>query len=107
MKNLIIWTQNRIAQSSGGLLVPTGSGSCDFVDRRGKSFNDTIIYAMNRELWEENSGKLLCASVEEIGQTKILGTFRWINKDLISFAQEKKEVFDREELEEFLGLKNL
>lgn len=108
---LIIWTQNRVAQSSGGLLVPTGSGSCDFADIRGKSFNDTIIYAMNRELWEENGGKHLCPSVEEIGQTKILGTFRWINKggksefvgltkvnkDLISFAQEKKEVFDREE----------
>lgn len=108
---LIIWTQNRIAQSSGGLLVPTGSGSCDLADIRGNSFNDTIIYAMNRELFEENGGKLLCNSPEEIGQTKILGTFRWINKggksefvgltkvnkDLVSFAQEKKEVFDREE----------
>ncbi|MBE6055221.1 MAG: hypothetical protein E7212_15230 [Clostridium sartagoforme] len=108
---LIIWTQNRIAQSSAGLLVPTGSGSCDWDDIRGNSFTDTIIYAMNRELWEENGGKLLSKSPEEIGETKILGTFRWINKggksefvglskvnkDLISFAQDKKEVFDREE----------
>lgn len=108
---LVIWTQNRIAQSSGGLLVPTGSGSCDWSDRRGDSFNDTIIYAMNRELWEENGKKHLCKLPEEIGQTKILGTFRWINKggksefvgitkvnkDLISFSQEKKEVFNREE----------
>lgn len=108
---LVIWTQNRVAQSSAGLLVPTGSGSCDWSDIRGKSFTDTIVYAMNRELWEENGGKLLCKSPEEIGETKILGTFRWINKggksefvgltkvnrDLISFAQNKKEVFDREE----------
>ena len=108
---LVIWTQNRVAQSSAGLLVPTGSGSCDWSDIRGKSFTDTIVYAMNRELWEENGGKLLCKSPEEIGETKILGTFRWINKggksefvgltkvnrDLISFAQDKKEVFDREE----------
>ncbi len=28
-KYLVIWTQNRRAQSSNGLLVPTGSGSCD------------------------------------------------------------------------------
>lgn len=108
---LVIWTQNRVAQSSAGLLVPTGSGSCDWSDIRGKSFTDTIVYAMNRELWEENGGKLLCKSPEEIGETKILGTFRWINKggksefvgltkvnrDLISFAQNKKKVFDREE----------
>ncbi len=108
---LIIWTQNRVAQSSAGLLVPTGSGSCDWKDIRGNSFTDTIIYSMNRELWEENGRKLLCESPEKIGETKILGAFRWINKggksefvgltkvnkDLISFAQEKKEVFDREE----------
>ncbi|MDY2630713.1 MAG: hypothetical protein SOV85_05085 [Clostridium sp.] len=108
---LVIWTQNRVAQSSAGLLVPTGSGSCDWSDIRGKSFTDTIVYAMNRELWEENGGKLLCKSPEEIGITKILGTFRWINKggksefvgltkvnrDLISFDKDKKEVFDREE----------
>ena len=108
---LVLWTQNRVAQSSAGLLVPTGSGSCDWSDIRGKSFTDTIVYAMNRELWEENGGKLLCKSPEEIGITKILGTFRWINKggksefvgltkvnrDLISFDKDKKEVFDREE----------
>lgn len=108
---LVIWTQNRVAQSSGGLLVPTGSGSCDWEDKRGTSLKDTITYAMNRELWEENGGKLLCKSLEEVGDTIIIGYFRWINKggksefvglskvkkDLNSFSQDKKEVFNRKE----------
>ncbi|GAA0108151.1 hypothetical protein PMY56_06185 [Clostridium tertium] len=120
---LVIWTQNRIAQSSGGLLVPTGSGSCDWSDIVGDSFNDTIINSMNRELWEENGRKNLCPSHKEIGKTKILGTFRWIkkggksefvgltkvNKDLISFSQEKREVFDRREflIDSIDGLKGV
>lgn len=108
---LILWRQNRAAQSSSGLLVPTGSGSADWKDYKQGSLNETIINAMGRELWEENGGKKLGVSYENIGQTQILGYFRWLKKggksefvgvtrlnaDLITFSQQKSEVFDREE----------
>lgn len=110
-KYLVIWRQNRIAQSSAGLLVPTGSGSGDWDDMKNSSFNETIINAMNRELWEENGQKNFAKSYNDIGETKIIGYFRWIkkggksefvgisklNKELIEFSQEKSEVFDRQE----------
>ncbi len=78
---IIFWRQNIQAQSSVGLLVPTGSGSCDWDDLdHSKNFNDTIIGAMKRELWEESSGKNYCNNYKDIGETKIIGFFRWIIK---------------------------
>ena len=108
---LVIWIQNRAAQSSNGLLVPTGSGSCDWKDRIENDFNRTIIYAMNRELWEESGKTNLCKTHKEVGDTKILGFFRWVIKggkpefvgltklhcDLLSLYANKKEVFGRKE----------
>lgn len=108
---LIIWTQNRSSQSSEGLLVPTGSGSCDWNDRVNDDFKRTILNAMQRELWEENGGKTLAENYHIIGETILLGFFRWIikggkpefvgitklNKDLIDIGVEKKEVFGRRE----------
>lgn len=108
---LVIWTQNRAAQSSNGLLVPTGSGSCDWSDKVGDNFSETIKSAMKRELWEESGAKSLCRQYEDIGETIILGYFRWIAKsgkpefvgltrvksDLISFCEDRREVFGRQE----------
>ena len=77
---LILWNQNRSAQSSNGLLVPTGSGSCDWNDITEWDFNKTITNAMQRELWEESGKKNLANSYNEIGKTMLLGYFRWIIK---------------------------
>lgn len=109
--NLVIWTQNRSAQSSSGLLVPTGSGSCDWDDQATDSFNETIINAMNRELWEESGKNSLCNTYKDVGQTIILGFFRWIIKggkpefvgltkmssDFISLYANKSEVYCKKE----------
>lgn len=108
----VLWTQNRTAQSSNGLIVPTGSGSCDWDDAEDNSFNATIERAMQRELWEESGKYNLSNSYEDIGDTKIIGFFRWIikggkpefvgitklNVDLTSFYEDKKEVYDRKEI---------
>ena len=108
---LVIWTQNRAAQSSNGLLVPTGSGSCDWNDRVADSFNETIINAMKRELWEESGSTNLCKSHTDVGETIILGFFRWIIKggkpefvgltrmhcDLLSLYANKNEVYGGKE----------
>lgn len=108
---LVVWTQNRAAQSSNGLLVPTGSGSCDWKDRADGSFNQTIINAMNRELWEESGKENLCRTYKDVGETIILGFFRWIIKggkpefvgltkmrsDLLSLYANKSEVYGGKE----------
>lgn len=81
--HILIWRQNRNVQSGAGLLAPSGSGSCDFSDYEKKkhtSFRGVIEYAMQRELWEESSGKSVCRSSEEFGQTRVIGFFRWMNK---------------------------
>ncbi|TMW72253.1 hypothetical protein [Alteribacter natronophilus] len=77
---LVIWTQNRKANSSNGLLAPTGSGSCDFKDRRGEDFKATITYAMERELWEESfpSNKVKMDQVRSGWNTTVLGYFKWV-----------------------------
>lgn len=131
---IIIWKQNRRAQSSPDLLVPTGSGSCDWNDKKDISFNRTIERAMQRELWEESGKKVLSKSYDEsLGKTKVIGFFRWLNKGgkpefvgitklnicLTAFRANKKEVYegidshfnDFEQLkrciEKLLKLKNL
>lgn len=110
-KYLVIWTQNRAAQSSNGLLVPTGSGSCDWADKTSNSFSEIIKNAMQRELWEESGAKTFGADYKNIGETLILGYFRWLAKagkpefvgltkvkyDLTFFCEDRKEVFDRHE----------
>jgi hypothetical protein len=35
---------------------------------------------MQRELWEENGGNSLNKSIDEVGNTKVLGFFRWIDR---------------------------
>jgi len=77
---LVIRRQNSKNQQNANQLVPTGSGSCDWGDLKGSSLRKTIQYAMQRELWEENGGKLLNKGIDEIGDTKVLGFFRWIDR---------------------------
>lgn len=106
---LVLWTQNRTAQSSNDLLVPTGSGSCDWADNKDNIFYATLERAMQRELWEESGKTMLSESYETIGETKTIGFFRWITKggkpefvglsklniDITSFYGDKIEVFNR------------
>ncbi|HWK57525.1 MAG TPA: hypothetical protein VNQ80_09315 [Parapedobacter sp.] len=75
---LVFWIQNHKAQSSSGLIVPTGSGSCDFDDVVDMDFMKTMRKAMERELLEESTrrGK----STSEVVQTKVLGYYRWLEK---------------------------
>lgn len=77
---IIIRKQSKKNQQSANKLAPTGSGSCDWGDIRENSINKTVEYAMNRELWEENGKKIICKDANSIGQTKILGYFRWIDR---------------------------
>lgn len=77
-RHLILWNQNALAQSSGDMLVPSGSGSADWQDIQGGSFTKSIQTGMNRELKEEAS--LNKFSGEQIGETRIIGFFRWIRK---------------------------
>lgn len=77
---LIIRKQNEKSQQNRNKYMPTGSGSCDWSDMRGSSFIDTIVYAMKRELWEENGSKRISPTAEDIGQTKVLGFFRWLQR---------------------------
>ncbi|WP_089868046.1 hypothetical protein [Clostridium cochlearium] len=60
--------------------VPTGSGSYDWNDIRDNDFNKTICYAMQRELWEENGDYNIAPSPGQVGETRILGYFRWLRR---------------------------
>ncbi|MEG1849018.1 MAG: hypothetical protein RR197_00520 [Oscillospiraceae bacterium] len=75
---LVLLQQNTRANSSSGLLVPTGSGSADWADYHPGNFRDTIVGATNRELYEE-IGRPKGFTAESVGTTKLLGFFRWIN----------------------------
>lgn len=82
---LVLWVQNFKTQGNNGRLVPSGSGSCDWADRKhgGKKkadFAAVIRYAMQRELWEESGKKALSDSPDKIGTTRIIGFFRWLEK---------------------------
>lgn len=77
---IVLRKQNKKSQQNKNKFVPTGSGSCDWSDIRGKSFTDTIEYAMKRELWEENGSKKISPTIEEVGQTKVLGFYRWLER---------------------------
>lgn len=82
-----LWTQNRLAQCSTGLLVASGSGSADWDDCKnfigdGDGLRKAVICGMERELWEESNGsranerRLFTENVE----TRITGYFRWLKK---------------------------
>src|SRR5699024_1801097 len=77
---LVIRKQGASSQQNINQFVPTGSGSCNWSDITNKSLNETIKYAMLRELWEENGGKKVYPEFEKYGTTKILGYFRWLQR---------------------------
>ena len=109
---MVFWIQNARAQSSNNLVVPTGSGSCDYNDVFEMNFYKTIKKAMERELFEEST-TLKKPYYKHIKNTKLLGYFRWFNKagkpefagmtklkiDYTTLRSNKKEV--RESNEEF------
>lgn len=109
---LVIFKQNRLALSSQDLYVPTASGSADWNDYKlnKTSLNDAVIYAMNRELWEEcGFKKASILKPNTIGDTKIIGYFKWlekngkpefigvtkINSKLTDINPDKKEVYNK------------
>ncbi|MFD1064401.1 hypothetical protein [Oceanobacillus locisalsi] len=78
--NLVIRKQGINTQQNKNQYVPTGSGSADWSDIKNNSLHDTLIHAMNRELWEENGGKSLKVPMNKFGDTKVLGYFRWLRR---------------------------
>lgn len=77
---LVLWVQNYKTQHNRNMYVPTATGSCNWSDLSGKSFSQTVVNAMHRELWEECTLKNTFKSLQEVGSTKITGFFRWINR---------------------------
>lgn len=78
--SIVIRLQNNCNQVNSGLLVPAGSGSCDWNDKLDSSFNKTIIRGMNRELKEENNLNDRYDNINTIKNTKIIGYFRWVDR---------------------------
>ncbi len=79
---LVCWRQARAAQSSPGLLVPSGSGSPDWSDcqryvRDPDGFRKALICGMERELNEESFGGRAGPGCFE---TRLIGAFRWLRK---------------------------
>lgn len=80
---LVLWRQSGKAQQSRYLLVPTGSGSCDWADWTSlpdpKRLKDLVTRAMEREFREESHPvKAVLQDVQM--RTEILGFFRWIRR---------------------------
>lgn len=76
---LFFQRQGSHADSSTGLLVPSGSGSADWRDYQDRyTFNDIILFATNRELSEE-TGFGRKKNNKVILKSKIIGMFRWMN----------------------------
>lgn len=76
---IFLLQQNTKADASPEMITPSGSGAANYADFSEISFNNTIVNATNRELYEE-CGSPSEVTLETIANTKILGFFRWINK---------------------------
>ena len=80
-KMLVRWMQSERAQQSENLTAPTGSGSCDWSDfSPNKSFRETLINGMERELHEESTRNKAKVTKNLVVGTKILGFFRWVRR---------------------------
>lgn len=76
---LFFQRQGSHADSSTGLIVPSGSGSADWGDYQdGCNLNEIITFATNRELSEEIGYTGKKANRITI-KSKIIGMFRWMN----------------------------
>jgi hypothetical protein len=115
---VVFWVQSRKAQYSQGLLLPTGSGSCDWKDHKLNkgNFLETLKFCMERELCEESQ----LSSLEFVDKTLILGYYNWIdyggkpefagitklNCELKELTGNKKEV-ERQEKYSFKSIEDL
>lgn len=79
-RKMVIWRQGYNLMSSAGLLVPSGSGSCDWEDvDLNNSLQSMVSKAMDRELLEESFN--VSGEYDEINlTTKVIGYFRWLGK---------------------------
>ncbi|MCR5174308.1 MAG: hypothetical protein K6C09_06725 [Oscillospiraceae bacterium] len=87
--SVCFWIQSNQAQSSPGLVVASGSGSADWKDckpflKKGKpdGLRKSVIFGMERELYEESFGERSITRKEFAKNTKTLvtGYFRWLEK---------------------------
>jgi hypothetical protein len=76
--HIVIRRQGSKNMQSRGLLAPTGSGSIRFKDLKNESLFETITSAMQRELLEENPVLDRKINVNTMGESIILGYFRWL-----------------------------
>lgn len=75
---LILWVQGSHTQFNSNLLIPTGSGSCNFSDLTSHNLQKTVIKAMERELDEET---ITNPEVnKDLNRTKLLGFYRWVTR---------------------------
>ena len=71
--------QNTKADSSAGLLTPSGSGVSNWSDYQNGDFIQSILNATNRELFEECGGHIY-QNIANTTSSKIIGFFRWLDK---------------------------
>lgn len=87
LQSIFLWTQNRLALSSTGRLVASGSGSANWKDCKDcfdnpDGLREAVINGMKRELWEESVGKRSLSDEDFYARldTRITGYFRWLTK---------------------------
>ena len=79
--HVVLWESNDETQTESGLLVPSGSGSADWKDRKhGSTFHDIIAYSMERELIEENTLAPYIRTHGKSTDTRLIGYWRWLEK---------------------------
>ena len=78
---LVVWQQSESAQQSENLTVATGSGSSNWSDLSpSRSFRETLINGMERELHEESTRNKAKVTENLVEETMILGFFRWVRR---------------------------
>lgn len=89
--------QNTKADSSAGMLTPSGSGVSNWSDYKEGDFIRSILNATNRELFEECGGHIFQDIAKETN-SKIIGFFRWLDKggkpEFISISVINKNISD-------------
>lgn len=89
--------QNTKADSSAGMLTPSGSGVSNWSDYEKGNFIRSILNATNRELFEECGGYFYKDIAKET-KSKIIGFFRWLDKggkpEFISVSVINKNISD-------------
>lgn len=77
---MVIRKQGTKTQQSNNKYIPTGSGSCNWLDIEDNDFINTIKHAMIRELCEENGLDVKDTYNKNKDNLKILGFFRWLQR---------------------------